>query len=89
MSARKPPPKPEPERAGVWLGLSEEERRLFEKELAGVTLLRKGSDRVLIEAGDAGPKSPGKGAERAARDDDRLVVDRQDGRITGTGHGVS
>ncbi len=89
MSARKPPPKPEPERVGVWSGLGEEERRLFEKKLAGVTPLRKGSDRVLLENGGSGPQVPGKGAGHGARDDDRLVVDRQADRITGAGYGVS
>ncbi len=89
MSARKPPPKSEPERAAVWAGLDEEERRLFEKELADVTPLRKGSDRVLPAAGGAGPNGAAKGERRAPRDDDRLLVDHQDGRITGAGHGVS
>jgi DNA-nicking Smr family endonuclease len=39
VSVRKPPPKSEPERAGVWSELSEEERRLFEKEFADVAPL--------------------------------------------------
>jgi DNA-nicking Smr family endonuclease len=86
---RKPPPRPEPVQSRVWLDVSEEERRLFEKEFADVAPLRKGSDRVFPEAGDVAPKVADAGAKRAARDEGALVVEREDGTITGASHGVS
>lgn len=89
MSSRKLPSKSEPASARVWLDLGEEERRLFEKEFADVAPLRKGSDRVLPVVSDAQPKAGGAGAKRQSRDGAGLVVDRQDGMITGASHGVS
>lgn len=89
MSTRKPPPKPEFSQPRVWLDLDEEERRLFEKEFADVAPLRKGSDRVLPGASDAQPKGVDAGAKGAARNERALVVEREDGTITGASHGVS
>jgi DNA-nicking Smr family endonuclease len=87
VSTRKPPPKLEPERARVWLDLSEEDRRLFEKEFADVAPLRKGSERVLLDHAES--KAAGAGARRGSREVDGLVVAREDGTITGASHGVS
>ena len=89
MSARKPPPKLEPEKAGVWLELSEEERRLFEKEFADVAPLRKGSDRVVPVLDSKDGKVAGARGPRASRTGDGLVVEREDGAITGASYGVS
>jgi len=88
VSVRKPPPQSKPERAGLWSELSDEERRLFEKEFADVAPLRKGSDRVLLDAGNEKSKVVDAGTRRTFRDDG-LVVERQDGTITGASHGVS
>jgi DNA-nicking Smr family endonuclease len=71
------------------LDLDEEERRLFEKEFADVAPLRKGSDRVLPVASDEQPKAGDAGAKLASREGAGLVVERQDGMITGASHGVS
>jgi DNA-nicking Smr family endonuclease len=71
------------------LDLGEEERQLFEREFADVAPLRKGSDRVLPGASDAQPKVADAGAKRASREGAGLVVERQDGMITGASHGVS
>jgi DNA-nicking Smr family endonuclease len=73
----------------VWSELGEEDRRLFEKEFADVAPLRKGSDRVLLEGSSTVPKVADAGAKRAARVADELIVNRQDGGITGASHGVS
>ncbi|HEX7509037.1 MAG TPA: Smr/MutS family protein [Polyangia bacterium] len=89
MPSRKPPSKSEPASARVWLDLGAEERRLFEKEFANVAPLRRGSDRVLPEASDLLPKDAGAGSKRHSREGAELVVDRQDGTITGASHGVS
>jgi DNA-nicking Smr family endonuclease len=89
VSTRKPPPKPEFSQPRVWLNLNEEERQLFEKEFADVAPLRKGSDRVLPVAGAVEPKAEVAGAKRELRAGAGLVVDRQDGMITGASHGVS
>jgi DNA-nicking Smr family endonuclease len=89
VSTRKPPPKLEPERAGVWLALSEEERRLFEKEFADVEPLRKGSDRVAPVLDRQDGKGVGTQGARASRTGNALVVSREDGSITGASHGVS
>ena len=89
MSSRKPPSKSEPASARVWLDLGEEERRLFEKEFANVEPLRRGSDRVLPEASELLPKDAGADAKRPSREGAGLVVERQDGTITGVSHGVS
>jgi DNA-nicking Smr family endonuclease len=87
VSARKLPPKIEPERAGVWSELSEEDRRLFAKEFADVVPLRKGGDRVLPGVDKAEVVDPA--AKHASREDGALVVEREDGAITGASHGVS
>lgn len=89
MSARKPPPETEPAQERVWLELSEEERRLFEKEFADVTPLRKGSDRVVPGIGRAESKTAGAGAKRGSAAVDALIVDRQNGATTGASQGVS
>ena len=89
MSSRKPPSKLEPASARLWLDLNEEERRLFEKEFADVAPLRRGSDRVLPVASDVATKAADAGAKREARDSAGLVVEREDGTITGASHGVS
>lgn len=89
MSTRKPSPKTEPAQGRVWLDLSEEERRLFEKEFADVAPLRKGSDRVLPVVSSAEPNAADAGAKRESRKDLGLVVERQDELITGASYGVS
>lgn len=89
MSARKPPSKPEPQKPGVWLDLSDEERRLFEKEFADVAPLRRGGDRVLPVASLVEPELADAGSKRSACDKEALVVVREDGTITGASHGVS
>jgi DNA-nicking Smr family endonuclease len=73
----------------VWLDLSEEERRLFEREFADVEPLRKGGDRVLPEFGSEGRKAVDTRRARGSRKDDTLVVARQDGGMTGASYGVS
>jgi len=85
---RKPPPKPEPAQSRVWLDLSEEERRLFAQEFADVAPLRKGANRVLLESCEA-HKAVDASPARGVRKDDALVVDRQDGSLTGASYGVS
>ena len=89
MSARKPPPKSEPAKERVWLDLSEEERRIFEQEFGDVAPLRKGADRIVpvLDSKD-GPAGAVRDL-RAARAEGALVVERQDGTITGASHGVS
>jgi DNA-nicking Smr family endonuclease len=89
VSTRKPPPQPEFSQSRVWLDLDEEERRLFEKEFADVAPLRKGSDRVLPGASEAQPKVADAGAQGAASNERALVVEREDGTVTGASHGVS
>ena len=73
----------------MWLEISEEERRLFEREFAGVKPLRKGGDRVLPVFGSEGRKAVDARPMRGSRKDDTLAVDRQDGLITGASYGVS
>jgi len=75
--------------ARVWLDLSEEDRRLFEREFADVTPLRKGGDRVVPVAGGETHKAVDPSSAHGSRKDDALVVDRQGGSITGASYGVS
>jgi DNA-nicking Smr family endonuclease len=89
VSKRKPPPKTEPAQGRVWLDLSEEERRLFEREFGDVVPLRKGADRVVLESGGSAPKVADPSTKHASRMDDGLIVERVDGAITGASHGVS
>lgn len=89
MSTRKPPPKSEPTQERVWSDLSEEERRLFEKEFADVAPLRKGSDRVVPVLESKDGKGAGTHGPRASRTEDALVVEHEDGATTGASHGVS
>ena len=89
MPKRKSPPKTEPAQARVWLDLSAEERRLFEREFAGVEPLRKGANRVLPESGGEARKAMATRSLRGSRKDEALVVERQGGIITGASHGVS
>jgi len=89
VSARKPPPKTEPAQERVWSDPSEEERRLFEKEFADVAPLRKGSDRVVPVLESKDGEGAGTHGQRASRPDDALIVEREDGAITGASHGVS
>jgi DNA-nicking Smr family endonuclease len=89
VSKRKPPQKTEPAHGRVWLDLSEEERRLFEQEFGDVVPLRKGADRVVLESGGGAPKVADPSPKHASHMDDGLVVDREDGAITGASHGVS
>ena len=89
MPARKPPPKDEPTQSRVWLDLSEDERRLFEKEFADVAPLRKGSERILPAVSGVPPKDVGNGARLGGREADALVVEQRNGTFTGVSHGVS
>ena len=89
MSTRKPPPKTEPAQSRVWLDVSEEDRLLFEREFADVAPLRRGNDRVLPVVSSFEPNVADAGAKRVARDEGSLVVEREDGTITGASHGVS
>jgi DNA-nicking Smr family endonuclease len=89
VSKRKTPPKTETAQERVWPDLSEEERRIFEREFGDVVPLRKGADRVVLESGGSARKVVGPSAKRPSHTDDGLVVDREDGSITGASHGVS
>jgi len=89
VSMRKLPPKSEPLLGRVWLDLSEEERRLFAQEFGDVEPLRKGADRVAPVLDSKDGRAAAAGDRRADRAPADLVVERQDGVITGTSHGVS
>jgi DNA-nicking Smr family endonuclease len=73
----------------VWSELSEEERRLFEKEFADVAPLRKGSERVVPVLDSKDGKAAGTRGPRASRTDDTLLLNHEDGAITGASYGVS
>ena len=89
MSVRKPPTTSEPAKDRVWLELSEEERRIFVQEFGDVVPLRKGADRI-VPALDSKDGPAGAAHDlRTARAEGELVVERQDGTITGASHGVS
>jgi DNA-nicking Smr family endonuclease len=89
VSTHQPPPKIEPAKDRVWLELSAEERRIFEQEFGDVVPLRKGADRVVPVVGNQDGKAGAARDLRAARSEGELVVERQDGTITGASHGVS
>jgi DNA-nicking Smr family endonuclease len=73
----------------VWLDLGAEERRLFEREFADVAPLRKGGDRVLPDGGGVVRGAARASKQREFHADHALAIDRHDGIVTGTSHGVS
>lgn len=89
MPKRKPPLATEPAQAGRRLDLNDEERRLFEREFAGVVPLRKGGDRVLPEFPSEVSPPVHAPSPQASHEGDPLVVDHSDGSITGASYGVS
>ena len=89
MPKRKPPLATEPAQAGRRLDLNDEERRLFEREFAGVVPLRKGGDRVLPAFSREVSLSVDAPSPHASHQADQLIVDQSDGRITGSSYGVS
>ena len=87
MSKRKPPaPKPEPATSRLWLGISAEERQLFEREFADVAPLG-GSDRVPVAPK---PLAPGRLPSAVSkREGKTITLTRDADTIEGASYGVS
>lgn len=89
MSAPKPPSKSAP--ASPEPGLSEDDWLLFEREFADVRPLRRGSERIVpdFHVPEEQSRAASVKPRRKAVSAQRLVVDRQEGRVTGASFGVS
>jgi DNA-nicking Smr family endonuclease len=87
VSKRKPPPlKSEPAPPRLWLGLSAEERQLFEREFAGVAPLG-GSERVPVAPN---PSAPGRLSSAPSKGEGKALALRSDAdTIEGASYGVS
>jgi len=87
VSKRKPPPsKPEPAASRMWLGLSAEERQLFEREFSGVAPLG-GTDRVPVAPKPSAEKRLS--SEASKREGKTLTLASDADRIEGASYGVS
>ena len=87
VSKRKPSPsKPEPATSRLWLGLSAEERQLFEREFAGVAPLG-GSDRVPIAPKPSAPRQLP--SEASKREGKTITLTNDADTIQGASYGVS
>lgn len=87
MSKRKPSPsKPEPATSRLWLGLSAEERQLFEREFAGVAPLG-GGERVPVVPKPSAPS--GLPSEGSKREGQSITLTSDADTIQGAGYGVS
>jgi DNA-nicking Smr family endonuclease len=87
VSKRKPSPsKPEPATSRLWLGLSAEERQLFEREFAGVAPLG-GGERVPVIPKPSAPSSlPSEGSKREGK---TIALTSDADTIQGATYGVS
>ena len=87
MSKRKPSPsKPEPATSRLWLGLSAEERQLFEREFAGVAPLGGGERVPVIPKPSASSRLPSEGGKREGK---TIALTSDADTIQGAGYGVS
>jgi DNA-nicking Smr family endonuclease len=86
VSKRKPPAdKPEPATSRLWLGMSAEERQLFEREFAGVAPLG-GGERVPVAPE---PASPGRLPGAGKREGKTITLTSEADSIQGAAYGVS
>jgi DNA-nicking Smr family endonuclease len=87
VSKRKSPPsKPEPATSRLWLGISAEERQIFEREFSGVAPLG-GSERVPVAPK---PSAPSRLPSEASKRDGKTITLTSDAdTIQGASYGVS